>query len=111
MQSVTARCVVNTVSQTGNTLSALIWRCDYNSGSIPAEAFFFCTSSASVIPFECNSGRVNLTSISCTCNNSVLTSDATFLATRGSELLTCAFYSTSDQVEIHGTVSFGIKGS
>ena len=110
MQSVTARCVVNTVSQTGNDF-VLLWGCDYKNGSTTAEALFFCTSSASVIPLECNSGRVNLTWISCTCDNSALTSDATFLATRGSELLTCAFYNTSDQVEIPGTVSFGIKGS
>ena len=108
MQSVTARCVVNTVSQTGEDF-ALVWECNDNNGSTTDDPLI-CKSNDSVIPLECNSGRVNLTWISCTCDNSVLTSDATFLATRGSELLTCAFYNTSDQVEIHGTVSFGIKG-
>ena len=112
MQSVTARCVVNTVSQTGEDF-VLLWGCNNKNGSTTAEALFFCTSirSDSVIPLECNSGRVNLTWISCTCDNSALTSDATFLTTTDSELLTCAFYNQTDKVEIHGTVSFGIKGS
>ena len=109
MQSVTARCVVNTVSQTGEDF-VLVWECNDN-GSTTDFTTIVCSSNAEVFPLECYSGRVNLTWINCTCDNSVLTSDATFLATRGSELLTCAFYNTSDRVEIHGTVSFGIKGS
>ena len=103
-QSVTARCVVNST----HTPVILFWECESQDG--PIERAILCSNANNpVVPLNCKDGEVQLTGVSCTCDDSTIKSDATFLATSSNGTLRCTDNSNDDD-EIQGHVSFGIEG-